>query len=100
MEIKEIKTLCLVRVPPGDRWREPDGNEVFETLTELEGYIHKNNEYWDSDYEDMMNKGYKCFLISASVEGSYTEFDVEIFEHGLENVQTHPNIVYMIWMMR
>jgi hypothetical protein len=33
MEIKEIKTLCLIRVPPGDRWREPDGNEVFETLT-------------------------------------------------------------------
>ena len=33
MEIKEIKTLCLVRVPPGDRWREPDGNEEFENLT-------------------------------------------------------------------
>lgn len=33
-EVKEVKTLCLVRVPPGDRWREPQGTEVFETLTE------------------------------------------------------------------
>jgi len=33
MEIKEIKTLCLIRVPPGDRWREPSGDEIFESLT-------------------------------------------------------------------
>ena len=33
METKELQTLCLVRVPPGDSWREPSGNEVFESLT-------------------------------------------------------------------
>ena len=47
-----------------------------------------------------MNEGYKCFLISASVEAPYTEFDVEIFENCIENVQTHENIVYCIWMKR
>ena len=29
----EIKTLALVREPPGDRWREPNGTEIFPTLT-------------------------------------------------------------------
>lgn len=29
----EVKTLCLERVPPGDRWREPHEAEIFETLT-------------------------------------------------------------------
>ena len=74
--------------------------EVFETLSELREYIHKTNEYWDEDYEELMNEGYKCFLISASVEAPYTEFDVEIFENCIENVQTHENIVYCIWMKR
>ena len=74
--------------------------EVFETLSELREYIHKTNEYWDEDYEELMNEGYKCFLISASVEPTYTEFDVEIFENCIENVQTHENIVYCIWMKR
>jgi hypothetical protein len=26
METKEIQTLCLTRVPPGDSWREPNGD--------------------------------------------------------------------------
>jgi hypothetical protein len=33
METKEIQTLCLTRVPPGDSWREPNGDEVFDSLT-------------------------------------------------------------------
>ena len=33
METKEIQTLCLTRVPPGDSWREPSGDEVFDSLT-------------------------------------------------------------------
>ena len=33
METKEIQTLCLTRVPPGDIWREPNGDEVFDSFT-------------------------------------------------------------------
>ena len=33
METKEIQTLCLTRVPPGDSGREPNGDEVFDSLT-------------------------------------------------------------------
>lgn len=34
MPEKELRTLALVRVPPGDRWREPSGTEVFQSLTD------------------------------------------------------------------
>jgi hypothetical protein len=34
MPEKELRTLALERVPPGDRWREPDGKEVYPTLTD------------------------------------------------------------------
>ena len=31
--VVETKTLVLVRDPPGDRWREPEGTEIFLSLT-------------------------------------------------------------------
>ena len=34
MPEKELKTLVLVRVPPGDRWKEPGKDEIFPSLTE------------------------------------------------------------------
>lgn len=42
--VREIKTLCLVRVPPGDRWRAPDGTEIFDSLTAgLEFVFQRSN---------------------------------------------------------
>ena len=55
-----------------------DPSEVFETLSELKEIIEKSNEYWDPDYEELMNEGYKCFAFTASVDNGYTEFDLEI----------------------
>ena len=34
MPEKELRTLVLIRVPPGDRWKEPDRNEIFPSLTD------------------------------------------------------------------
>jgi len=35
MAIKEVKTLVLKRVPPGDQWQDADGQSaVFESLTD------------------------------------------------------------------
>jgi len=30
----EVRSLCLVRVPPGDRWKFPEGEIIHPTLTE------------------------------------------------------------------
>lgn len=43
MATVEVKTLCLIRVPPGDRWREPEGTEIFPTLTAGLEYIFQKN---------------------------------------------------------
>ena len=44
METTEVKKLCLIRVPPGDRWREPEGTEIFDSLTSgLEKIFQKTN---------------------------------------------------------
>ncbi|MEK9769554.1 MAG: hypothetical protein VW683_11585 [Betaproteobacteria bacterium] len=43
MSVVEHKTLCLVRVPPGDRWKEPNGTEVFENLTNALEHIFQIN---------------------------------------------------------
>jgi|TARA_B100001564_G_C20261977_1_gene499766 hypothetical protein len=35
MAVKEVKTLVLKRVPPGDQWQDADGQSaVFENLTD------------------------------------------------------------------
>ena len=35
MATKEVKTLVLKRVPPGDQWQDVDGQSpVFESLTD------------------------------------------------------------------
>jgi len=45
MAIKEVKTLVLKRVPPGDQWTDANGvSAVFESLTDgLEYSFQKSN---------------------------------------------------------
>ena len=45
MATKEVKTLVLKRVPPGDQWTDANGESaVFESLTDgLEYSLQKSN---------------------------------------------------------
>lgn len=61
----EIKTLALVREPPGDRWREPEGTEIFPTLTAAIEHIYKMTECKEYRFSAMEGKVYRVEFEAA-----------------------------------
>ena len=47
MDYKELKTLVLTRVPPGDRWSPKDSDLIFDSLTEGLEYAYSKTQCRD-----------------------------------------------------
>ena len=51
MAIKEIKTLVLKRVPPGDQWQDVNGQSpIFESLTDGLEYSFQKSGGKDTEF--------------------------------------------------
>jgi len=58
MAIKEVKTLVLKRVPPGDQWQSVDGQSpVFESLTDGLEYSFQKSGGKDTEFHLSAFKG-------------------------------------------
>jgi len=44
MDTKEVKTLVLTRVPPGDRWTPIESDVVLDSLTEGLEYVFQKTK--------------------------------------------------------
>lgn len=62
MAIEELQVLCLVRVPPGDRWKAVNApsKQIFESLTEGLEYIFSQTKC--TEYRFSAGQG-KVFMI-------------------------------------
>ena len=58
MAIKEIKTLVLKRVPPGDQWQDVNGQSpIFESLTDGLEYSFQKSGGKDTEFHLSAFKG-------------------------------------------
>jgi hypothetical protein len=58
MAIKEVKTLVLKRVPPGDQWTDAvDDSDVFESLTDGLEYSFQKSNGKDTEFHLSAFKG-------------------------------------------
>ena len=59
MEIKEVKTLVLKRVPPGDQWQDIDDKSagIFPTLTDGLEYSFQKSEGKNTEFHLSSFKG-------------------------------------------
>ena len=76
MAVIEIKTLCLIRVPPGDRWREPEGTEIFPTLTSALERIYSQTGC--KEYRFSADEG-KVYIVSVEEEKPITPRKYSIY---------------------
>ena len=58
MATKEVKTLVLKRVPPGDQWTDANGeSDVFESLTDGLEYSFQKSGGKDTEFHLSAFKG-------------------------------------------
>ena len=58
MATKEVKTLVLKRVPPGDQWTDANGvSDVFESLTDSLEYSFQKSGGKDTEFHLSAFKG-------------------------------------------
>ena len=58
MATKEVKTLVLKRVPPGDQWTDANGvSDVFESLTDGLEYSFQKSGGKDTEFDLSAFKG-------------------------------------------
>ena len=58
MATKEVKTLVLKRVPPGDQWTDANGvSDVFESLTDGLEYSFQKSGGTDTEFHLSAFKG-------------------------------------------
>ena len=58
MATKEVKTLVLKRVPPGDQWTDANGpSDVFESLTDGLEYSFQKSNGKDTEFHLSAFKG-------------------------------------------
>ena len=68
MATKEVKTLVLKRVPPGDQWTDANGvSDVFESLTDGLEYSFQKSGGKDTEFHLSAFKGeiYSVHTIEA-----------------------------------
>ena len=58
MATKEVKTLVLKRVPPGDQWTDANGpSEIFESLTDGLEYVFQKSDGKTTEFHLSAFKG-------------------------------------------
>ena len=68
MAIKEIKTLVLKRVPPGDQWQDVNGQSpIFESLTDGLEYSFQKSGGKDTEFHLSAFKGEIFSVVDTEV---------------------------------
>ncbi len=82
---KEVKTLVLTRVPPGDRWTDAvTPGEVFESLTDGLEYVFQKSQGKDTEFHLSAFKG-QIYSVHTETEQKETK-RYSLYGEDTENI--------------